>query len=26
MSETFEALGFDPRADTDPFGLGAAGK
>ncbi len=26
MSETFEALGFDLRADTDPFGLGAVGK
>lgn len=26
MSETFDTLGFDPRADTDPFGLGAVGR
>lgn len=26
MSETFDTMGFDARADTDPFGLGAVGE
>ena len=26
MSETFDTMGFDSRADTDPFGLGAVGQ
>jgi len=26
MSETFDTIGFDSRADTDPFGLGAVGE
>ena len=26
MSETFDTIGFDARADTDPFGLGSVGE